>query len=168
MKNKLLCIGFVIALQTTSVTAMDGCYDQRNLESTAKRYTLTIKDGGKINEQGIVNDLQFLSPDALSNPNFSNYVREDSFQTIASQATTENQQQVVETFAKALEFENVKTDLLLKTQLSILLHRIIENLRPSYPSSIYDNPMLKSLTENSVSKKCGKMLLPGLIGGPID
>lgn len=165
MKNILLCISFSIALLITSGFTMDSCCDQRNLESTAKRYALTIIDGGQINELGIIKDLQFLSPAALGNSNFAKYVNEDSFAIISKQATTDLQKQVVSSFTKALNADNIKNDALLKIQLFMLLDKVIVDLEPLLPPSVYDNLQFKSFAENSLSKYQG-MMLSLLTSGP--
>lgn len=159
MKNKIY-IAFVIALQATSIAAMDGCCDQKGLESTAKRYALSIENSEQINANGIARDLQFLSPEAIKGKNFEKYMQKDSFEVIARQAITEPQQQAAKVFTQAFEF--VKNDELLKVQLCILLDRIIINLRPSIPINIYTHPMLQSLAENP-SFKFKNMLLPSLV-----
>ena len=122
-------------------------------------------DGDQINEQGIVKNLQFLSPAALDNPNFEKYTRANSLVVISQQAITEPQKQVVSSFTKAFKGDNIKNDLLLKTQLTMLLDKVIVDLKPSLPLNIYDNPLFKSFKENSLFK-CQKMMLPLLTSGP--
>jgi len=161
MKNKIY-IAFVIALQATSIAATDDCCDQRCLESTAKRYALTIENSEQISAKGIARDLQFFSPEAIQSKSFAKYVQKDSFEAIAGQAITEPQRQVVEVFTEALK--SVENNDLLKAQLCILLDRIIINLRPSTPIN-YSHPMLKSFM-NSPSVKLQKMLLPSLVVDP--
>lgn len=163
MKNKLLYIGFVIALQATHVIAMDGCCDHKSLESTAKRYALSISSNEKVNAKGIDKDLQFLSPGATNSPIFEKYMQENSFEIIARQAITKHQEQAVKIFRQ--EFESIKTDDLLKLQLCLLLDKVIVNLRPSIPINVYTHPMLKPFTENP-SFKFQKMLSPSLISEP--
>ncbi len=162
MKNKLL-IGFIIALQAASISAMDGCCDHKGLESTAKRYALCIENSQDINPKGIVRDLQFLSPEAIGSPSFAKYMQESSFEAIAKQAITAHQQQAVKIFTQ--EFEFVKADQLLKAQFCILLDRIIINLRPPIPINIHTNPFLKSFMDNP-SIKLHKLLLPSLVEEP--
>jgi hypothetical protein len=162
MKNKIY-IAFVIALQATNIAAMDGCCDQKCLESTAKRYALTIENSEQISANGIARDLQFLSPEAVKDISFAKYIQTDSFETIARQAITEPQQQAVKIFTQALEF--VENNDLLKAQLCILLDRVIINLRPSIPINIYTHPMLKSFTETPAFK-LQKMLIPSLAVDP--
>lgn len=159
MKNKLL-ISFIIALQASGISAMDGCCDHKGLESTAQRYTLCIGNSEEINPQSIVKDLQFLSPEAIKSPSFAKYVQENSFELIAKYAITKHQQQAVRIFTQ--EFEFVKTDDLLRTQLCMLLHKIITNLTPPTNIDISAHPMLKSFAD-SPSVKLSKMLLPSFV-----
>lgn len=163
MKNKLLYIGFVIALQATRVVAMDGCCDHKSLVSTSKRYALSIANSEEVNAEGISKDLQFLSPDAINSQNFAKYMQENSFDIIAKQATTKHQEQAVKIFRQ--EFESIKTDDLLKLQLCLLLDKVIVNLRPSIPINVYTHPILKPFKENP-SLKFQSMLLPSLIDDP--
>lgn len=163
MKIKLL-IGFIIALQVADISAVDGCCDHRNLESTAVRYALCIEDSKEINPSGINKDLQFLSPEAITNPNFKKYMQTDSFEVIAKYAITKPQQQAVNIFR--LEFKSAKTeDLLKKAQLCMLLDKIIIKLRPSINIDLSANPVLKSLAD-SPSFNLSKMLLPSLVEEP--
>ena len=162
MKNKIY-IAFVIALQATNIAAMDNCCDYKCLESTVKRYVLSIENSEQISANGITRDLQFLSPEATQSKNFEKYVQKNSFEAIARQAFSEPQQQAVKVFTEALNF--VGNDGLLKAQLCILLDRIIISLRPSIPINIYTHPMLKSFAE-SPSFKLQKMLLPSLVVDP--
>lgn len=162
MKNKLV-IGFIIAIQAMGISAMDGCCDHKCLESTAKRYALSIENSEEINPKGIVKDLQFLSPEAIKSTSFAKYMQENSFEVIARCAITKHQQQAVKVFMQKFEF--VKTDDLLKTQLCILLDKIFINLRPSIHINISANPVLKNLTENP-SFKFQKILLPSLVDEP--
>lgn len=163
MKNKLLYISFVIALQMTRVIAMEGCCDYKSLETTAKRYALSISNNEKVNAKGIGKDLQFLSPEAINSPLFKKYRQENSFELIARQATTEYQEQTVKIFRQA--FESIKTDVLLKLELCLLLDKILVNLMPDIPINVHKYPILKPFTE-SPSFKFPKMLLPSLIGEP--
>ena len=162
MKNKLF-IGCIIALQATGISAMDGCCDHKSLESTAKRYALSVENSEEINPKGILKDLQFLSSDAIKNTSFSKYTQENSFEVIARYALTQHQKQAVEAFTQ--EFESIKNDDLLKTQFCMLLDKIIINLRPSVHINISTHPVLKNLTENP-SFKFQKMLLPSLADKP--
>lgn len=161
MKLKLL-ISLIIALQTAGVSAADGCCDHRSLESTARRYALCIENSKEINPDGIDQDLRFLSPQAITNPNFEKYMQTDSFEVIAKYALTESQRQAVNVFR--LGYKYAEEDLLKKAQLCMLLDKVIINLRPSINIDFSMNPVLKGLA-NSPSFNLSKMLLPSLVDG---
>jgi hypothetical protein len=164
MKSKFL-VGVVFAVATQAVVvAMDGCCDHRSLESAAKRYALSIANGEDIDSNGIVKDLQFLSPKAIEDKSFARYKQENSFDVIKKQAITERQRQAVQIFGQ--KFETI-TDALLKIQFCALLDRIIMNLRPSVSINIRTHPALKALSTNP-SLTSQKLLLPFFVGGPID
>jgi hypothetical protein len=164
MKNKLLFVAaFAVATQAV-VMAMDGCCDHRSLESTAKRYASSITNGEKIDPNGIVRDLQFLSPKAIEDASFAKYKQGNSFDVIGKQAITEHQRQAVQVFGQ--KFATI-TDALLKIQFCVLLDRIIINLRPSVSVNIRTHPALKALSTNP-SLTYQKLLLPFFVGGPID
>ncbi len=165
MKNKFLYIAFGVVLQIAGVDAMDGCCDHKGLESTARRYALSISNAEKIDTKGILNDLQFLSPEAVRSSVFSKYTLDDSFEAITRQAVTADQKHAVEIFSR--EFDSIKTNSLLRAQFCMLLDRIIINLRPSIPINIRTHPALQGLAKNPFFSS-QKMLLPLLISGPID
>ncbi|MBE6446996.1 MAG: hypothetical protein E7015_00695 [Alphaproteobacteria bacterium] len=164
MKNKVLHVVFLVGFQMAEVLAMD-CCDRKRLESIARRYALSVTDGEKINADGIIKDLQFLSPDAMKNPVFSKYLREDSFDTIAAQAVNEQQKKVVEIFSQKFASDEF-TDPLIKAQFCMLLDKIVTNLRPSIHINVQTHPALQVLTSNP-SVLFQKMLMPSLVG-PID
>ncbi len=163
MKNVVL---FLVGLMQIDVIAMvSDCCDYKGLESTARRYALTILDKKEINPDGIERDLQFFSQNIPDQSEFRKYLAEDAFGLICSQAINENQKKIVKIFSS--KFDMFKENNLLRAQFCALLDRIIGKLSSPVPINIKTHPFLKNLTNNP-SFTLQKLLLPTFVGEPID
>lgn len=157
---------FLVGLMQIDVIAMvNECCDYKGLESTARRYALTILDKKEINPDGIERDLQFFSQNIFNQSEFRKYLAEDAFGLICNQAINENQKKIVEIFSS--KFDMFKKNDLLRAQFCALLERVVDKLSSPIRINVKTHPFLKNLTTNP-SFTLQKLLLPTFVGEPID